>query len=253
VGKRLSYIAIGVVVLLVGGLGVLYMSLNRVIRSAVETYGPQATKSEITLGSVNVSPFSGNASLSNLVVGNPQGFKTPSAFKLGAMRMSLDVRSLLSDRVSIREIVITAPEVTYEPGPGGSNLAVLQKNVDAYTGGGAAGPAPSPGAQKGGKAVTIDRLRIEKAKLNVSAIPLKGEPLTLALPDIELKDIGKGGQGASLADVLERVLEEVNRQAAKAVANVDLKGLAEKAKKEAEGAAGAAGGIGEKLKGIFGK
>jgi len=251
VGKRLSYIAIGVVVLLVGGLGVLYMSLNRVIRSAVETYGPQATKSEITLGSVNVSPFSGNASLSNLVVGNPQGFKTPSAFKLGAMRMSLDVRSLLSDRVSIREIVITAPEVTYEPGPGGSNLAVLQKNVDAYTGGG--GPAPSPGAQKGGKAVTIDRLRIEKATLNVSAIPLKGEPLTLALPDIELKDIGKGGQGASLADVLERVLEEVNRQAAKAVANVDLKGLAEKAKKEAEGAAGAAGGIGEKLKGIFGK
>jgi len=251
VGKRLSYIAIGVVVLLVGGLGVLYMSLNRVIRSAVETYGPQATKSEITLGSVNVSPFSGNASLSNLVVGNPQGFKTPSAFKLGAMRMSLDVRSLLSDRVSIREIVITAPEVTYEPGPGGSNLAVLQKNVDAYTGGG--GPAPSPGAQRGGKAVTIDRLRIEKATLNVSAIPLKGEPLTLALPDIELKDIGKGGQGASLADVLERVLEEVNRQAAKAVANVDLKGLAEKAKKEAEGAAGAAGGIGEKLKGIFGK
>ena len=250
-GKRLSYIAIGVVVLLVGGLGVLYMSLNRVIRSAVETYGPQATKSEITLGSVNVSPFSGNASLSNLVVGNPQGFKTPSAFKLGAMRMSLDVRSLLSDRVSIREIVITAPEVTYEPGPGGSNLAVLQKNVDAYTGGG--GPAPSPGAQKGGKAVTIHRLRIEKATLNVSAIPLKGEPLTLALPDIELKDIGKGGQGASLADVLERVLEEVNRQAAKAVANVDLKGLAEKAKKEAEGAAGAAGGIGEKLKGIFGK
>jgi hypothetical protein len=227
------------------------MSLNRVIRSAVETYGPQATKSEITLGSVNVSPFSGNASLSNLVVGNPQGFKTPSAFKLGAMRMSLDVRSLLSDRVSIREIVITAPEVTYEPGPGGSNLAVLQKNVDAYTGGG--GPAPSPGAQKGGKAVTIDRLRIEKATLNVSAIPLKGEPLTLALPDIELKDIGKGGQGASLAAVLERVLEEVNRQAAKAVANVDLKGLAEKAKKEAEGAAGAAGGIGEKLKGIFGK
>jgi len=251
VGKRLSYIAIGVVVLLVAGLGVLYMSLNRVIRSAVENYGPQATKSEITLGSVNVSPFSGNASLSNLVVGNPQGFKTPSAFKLGAMRMSLDVRSLLSDRVAIREVVITAPEVTYEPGPGGSNLAVLQKNVDAYTGGG--GPAPSPGAQKGGKAVTIDRLRIEKATLNVSAIPLKGEPLTLALPDIELKDIGKGGQGASLADVLERVLEEVNRQAAKAVANVDLKGLAEKAKKEAEGAAGAAGGIGEKLKGIFGK
>ena len=58
-------IGVIVLVLIVGGLVFLYLSLNRVIRSAVETYGPQVTKSEVKLGSVNVSPFSGNASLSN--------------------------------------------------------------------------------------------------------------------------------------------------------------------------------------------
>ena len=89
-GRKLTIIILAVLVLIIGGVAILYLSLNRVIRSAVETYGPQATKSEVKLGSVNVSPFSGNASLSNLVVGNPQGFKTPSAYKLGGMRVALE-------------------------------------------------------------------------------------------------------------------------------------------------------------------
>ena len=250
-GKKLSMIGLAILVLIIAGVAILYLSLNRVIRSAVETYGPQATKSEIKLGSVNVSPFSGQASLSNLVVGNPPGFKTPSAFRLGGMRVALEVGSVLSDTVAIREIVIRGPEITYELGTGGSNLAVLQKNVEAYSGGGAKASAQSTQAQQGGKKVAIARLRVEQAKLHVSTVPLKGEPVTLALPDIELKNLGKGSQGTSLATVVEKVLLEVNREAVKAVASVNLKGMAERAKKEAEGAG--AGGIGGKLKGIFGK
>ena len=250
--RKLFLIGVVILVLIVGGLVFLYLSLNRVIRSAVETYGPQVTKSEVKLGSVNVSPFSGNASLSNLIVGNPQGFKTPSAFKLGAMSVSLDVRSLVSDTVAIREIVVSAPEITYELGPGGNNLAVLQKNVEAYTGGSAKPGPQTPQVQKGGKKVIIDRLRVEKSKLNVSVgVPLQAQATTLALPDIEMRDIGKKGQGASMADVVEKILEEVNRNAAKAVANVDMKGLTEKARKEAEKEA--TGAAGKALKGVLGK
>lgn len=249
-GKKRVLIGLGVLVLIVVGLGVLYFSLNRVIRSVVETYGPQATKSEVRLGSVSVSPFSGDASLSNLVVGNPQGFKTPSALTLEAMHVSLDVGSVLSETVAIREIIISAPEITYELGPGGSNLAVLQKNVEAFRGGGAEEGEQAPPAPQGGKKVTIDRLRVERAKLLVSAAPVQTEPVILTLPDIELKNLGKGTQGTSLAAAAEQLLEEINRQAAKAVASVDIKGLAEKSRKEAEGAAG---GIGEKLKGLLGK
>ena len=97
---------------------------------------------------------------------------------------------------------------------------------------------------------------------------LLGNPVVIALPlpNIERKDIGKekGGQGASLATVVEKVLKEINRSARKAMAKVDLKGLAEKAPKETEKvraeaekvrkeAEGAVGGIGKKLKGLFGK
>lgn len=257
-GRKLALVGIVILVLVVAGLGFLYLSLNRVIRSAVETYGPQVTQTEMRLGGVNVSPLSGNAELSNLVVGNPKGFKMPSAFKLGAMRVSLEVGSVLSDTIAIREIIISGPDITYELGPGGSNLTALQKNVEAYTGGGAERGPTSPETKEGGKKVTIDRLLVQQAKVNVSAAVLKGETVIVSIPDIELNDIGKEGQGASLAAVVERVLKEVNRKAAQAVAKIDLKGMAEKARKEAEEAVqkeveGATGGVGEKLKGLFGK
>ncbi len=116
----------------------------------------------------------------------------------------------------------------------------------------------APRLRRRGKKVTIDRLLVQKAKLNVSAAVLKGETVRLSIPDIELKDIGKESQGASLATVVEMVLKEVNRNAAQAVAKVDLKGMAEKARKEAEEAVqkeveGATGEVGKKLKGVFGK
>ncbi|MEE8503215.1 MAG: hypothetical protein V3T26_02055, partial [candidate division NC10 bacterium] len=183
-----------------------------------------------------------------LFVGNPKGFKTPSAFKLGAIHVALEVSSLMSDKVVIRDITITSPEITYELGPGGSNLKALQKNVEEFTGGGKGKDAGGGPAEKNGKKVTIDRLRVQKAKLIVRA----GDQVpTVELSDIEIRDIGKGGQGTPFALVVERVLREVNRRAGRAAANVDWKGEAEKAlKKETEGSSG---GIGEKLKGIFGK
>ncbi len=235
-------------VLIVAGVIALYFSLNSIIRSAVETYGPQATKSEVRLGGVNVSPLSGNAQLSDLFVGNPKGFKTPSAFKLGGIHVALEVSSLMSDKVVIYDIIITSPEITYELGPGGSNLKALQKNVEEFTGGGG-GKDAGAGQPKGdGKKVTIDRLRVQNAKLIVRA---GDQVTTVELSDIEIRDIGKGGQGTPFALVVERVLREVNRRAGRAAANVDWKGEAEKAlKKETEGSSG---GIGEKLKGIFGK
>lgn len=248
--KRLAMIGGALFVLIVGGVVVMYMSLNSIIRSAVETYGPEVTKTEVKLGGVNVSPFTGSASLSNLLIGNPKGYKAPSAFKLGALRMSVDVGSLQSDKVVIHDIVITAPEITYEPGPGGNNLKVIQKNATGFAGGGS---KKAKGAQgEGGETkVIIDRLRVEKPRLNVRAPQLKGETLILELPDVEMKDIGKQGDGASFGEVVELIMKDVNSKTAKAVANVDWKGLAEKHLEEQAG--GEQGDAGKALKGLFGK
>ena len=44
--------------------------------------------------------------------------------------MANDAGSLGANPVIIDDIVISAPEVTYELGPGGSNIDAIQRNID---------------------------------------------------------------------------------------------------------------------------
>ena len=71
----------------------------------------------------------GKGAIRGFLVGNPAGFETPSAFKLGEVSVSLDIGLLSSDTFRIYEIVIAAPEVTYECKSDGSNLETLKRNV----------------------------------------------------------------------------------------------------------------------------
>jgi hypothetical protein len=75
----------GGVLIVVIAVGVYWFAsnLNSLIKSAVETYGSEITKAEVTLDKVEISPTSGAGMLSGLKMGNPAGFKTDSAFSLG--------------------------------------------------------------------------------------------------------------------------------------------------------------------------
>src|SRR5262245_36239020 len=97
--KTLIRVAIVLVVLLVVAVVVVFASLNSIVKKGVETVGPQLTKVEIRLGGVKLSPFSGSGQLSQLFVGNPAGYKTESAMKVGDVKVSVDVGSLLSDTI----------------------------------------------------------------------------------------------------------------------------------------------------------
>src|SRR5580704_10653715 len=73
------------VVLVIVGLLVVFFSLNSIVKKAVETIGPKMTQTNVVLGAAEISPFSGSGKLSKLVVGNPQGYNTPFAIKMGSI------------------------------------------------------------------------------------------------------------------------------------------------------------------------
>ena len=106
-------------------------SLDSIIKAAVEKYGSEVTQVEVRLDKAKVSITSGEGSLRGLTVGNPEGFKTDRAFSLGEISVALDVGTVTQNPVVIKEIVILAPEVTYELGSGGSNIDVILRNVNA--------------------------------------------------------------------------------------------------------------------------
>src|SRR3954463_16668372 len=120
-------LALLVVVVLV----VVFFSLNSIVKKGVETVGPQLTKVEVRLGAANLSPFSGSGQLTKLFVGNPEGYKTPSAIQLGDIKIGVKVGSVLSDTIIVDEINIQAPEITLEGTLSGNNLSKILDNLTA--------------------------------------------------------------------------------------------------------------------------
>ena len=225
-------------------------SLDSIIKAAVEKYGSEVTQVKVRLDKVKVSITSGEGTLGGLTVGNPEGFKMDRAFSLGEISVALDVGTVTQNPVVIKEIVISAPEVTYELRSGGSNIDVILRNVNAYAGTGkgkAKEKAPSKGDDQEGRKLIIQNLYVKKGKVNVSATFLKGEKLSAALPDIHLRDIGKQKGGADPSEVVEKVVRAISQSAGRAVGTLDLDKVVGSAKEavagmkgQLEGAKGAA-------------
>ena len=219
-----------VIVLLVAG----YFLLNSMVRKAVVTVLPRITGTPATLDRVSLSPFSGKGTLEGLVIGNPEGFETDSAFSLGTVRVDVDVASLLSDTIVIEEIYINAPEVTYEQRLGGSNIGKIQENVEKFAGAKKEEPGKKE-PKKAGKKVQILLFKLENGKIAASAQGLQGRKLSVPLPDVEMKDIGKESGGESVGDVARRVFsplgDTIETAATQALAIKDMgKGTVDKVK-----------------------
>ena len=258
--KKLA-LAFAIVVIAIAGAAYYFASnLDSLVKAVVERYGSEATRARVTLNAVELSPTSGSGRLQGLTVGNPKGFNTAEAISLGDIQVALDISTLQSNPIVIKQVLITQPAVTYEYAGSGSNLETIQKNVQAYAAkfGGGSQPATEQGAAGGKTAaaaerkVIIERLVVTDGKIGISHAALQGRSLSSPLPTIELKDIGKDKGGATPAEVAEKVIGTISAQASR-VASSDLQKQLGTMLKEQAGNVGGAAGAAERLKGLLGK
>ena len=237
---------------------VLMLSLGQIVKTAINTAGPKLAGVPVHVKTVLVQPFLGIVRIKGLVIGNPAGFNTPSAMELNDFKLNIKMSSLFSDAIVIKEILIDAPQITYEKGLKSSNLSTLQENLAPK---GAAAPkteaAPAPEKKKGAaKKVIIEDFQLNGAKVNVTITALGGKELTLPLPNIHMKDIGKSSGGANPAEVISKVFDSISKAVVDAVASSG--NVAGKALKDAGGAAsdaakGAVDSVKKGLGGLLGK
>lgn len=213
--KRIGALFIaGVLLLVIAAVAALLM-LNRVVKAGVETAGPMVTKTPVTLGAANISIFSGSGSLHNFVVGNPEGFKTSEAIKVGSVAVSLVPKSVLSDKVWVKSVRVEGPEITYETALRGSNLSKLLENIQAMAGAG--GASTNTSGKK--TALQVDEFVISGGKINVGATMLGGRTVTLPLPEIRLASLGQGPDGITPAELSAKAMEAILSGTLKAVAD----------------------------------
>ena len=213
-----------------GGAWWAYQSKDALIADAIRNYGPQITGVSVKLAGVKLDPTEGMAVLSGLELGNPKGFKTPHALVVEQLQIKLDVATLTRDVVHIQRITVLQPQVTYEHAAGGSNLDVIQRNVEAYITSHGASPQPSDTAPK---KVIIDQFTMLGAKADVSAEVLQGKTVTVSLPDVHISDIGKKAGGVIPAEAAAQIVAGIKQTVKTAVTPLHLDGVVDRIKKGA--------------------
>src|SRR3989440_1939916 len=193
--KLMIRAVIAVLVLLVVAVGLSIYFLGSIMKKGVETVGPQITGTEIKLDSATLSLLSGSGKLKGLLVGNPQGFKSPSAIKVGSVSVGVAPGSVFSGKVHVKEVRVEAPEITFEGGLKGNNLGKLLDNVQAATGG--SEKTATPENKAASRKLQVDDFVITGGRIDLSVdlSVLGGKSATVPLPEIHLTNLGSGPDG----------------------------------------------------------
>lgn len=218
-------VVLALLVLAAGGaLWWLYASRDALIKRAIERFGPELTGVSVKVASVNVEPLDGRGAINGLEIGNPKGYSAPHALSLGEMRLAVDPASLTAEVVHVREITLEAPSITYERGPGGDNLTAIQKHIESVLPKSEAGRGDDKAERQAKeRRFIVDRVAVRKARVSY------GGALSVDVPDLTLRDLGKKSGGATAGQITQEVWTAVTRQAL-AAAPASIRGLEERAK-----------------------
>ena len=257
--KIILGILIAIVVVGIAAVVGVALFLDSGLKKGVETIGPQVTGVDVKLDSVRLSLWSGSGSIKGLVIGNPEGYKSPHAIRVSSASLSVAPGSLFSDKIIVKSIRVEAPEIIYELGPGGNNLKKIQANIEAAAGSSEKSAPAEPASP--GKKLQVDEVIITGGKVTLAASMLGGKGVTSPLPEINLKNLGTGPEGITGAELTKQILSQVMagsfnvaqdlvKQAGKEVLNA-AEGAGKEALKAAEGAGKtAADSAGKALKGV---
>ena len=206
---------VGIVAVVLVGL-----SLNALVKSGIETMGPQVLGVPVTLEDVDIALLSGKnmrAGLTQLVINNPEGYETASAVSLPDIRVHVDRNSLLTDTVIVEEMLIVAPAMTFEWSLRGSNLGTIQENLKRNTRSGGNGREKGEKHEEPEKTIHIKKVIVKDAIINVSFTGGQSEVVQLPLPDLELRDIGNPSGGTTFSQASAVIFDEIYGAIIKAV------------------------------------
>lgn len=192
--KRIALVAaLLVFVAVAAGVWWLSRNLDDIAKSAIQNYGSAMTDATVKVGAVHLSPTDGKGSIHDLSVANPKGFKTAHALQVGKIEVDVDIATVTDKVIVIRRIAIEAPDVVYEKGESLTNFDALLRNISVYIG----ETTPAVSGKSSGRKLIVDSLTIRGARAHAIAPAWSSKTADVDLPDITLKNIGRGQGGVT--------------------------------------------------------
>lgn len=261
-----KYIGIGVGVIVVGVIGMIVLAvlnLGTLIKTATETIGPKITKTEVLLNSADISILSGSGTLEGFLLGNPKGFKLPSAVECKTIRIKVVKESLTSNKIIIDEVFLDGPVISYEKRGGTDNFKTILNNINKTVASEKKQQTAESSDTGAEKKIQINNFIVKNGRLNLSGSLLDafGDQGTgINLPDIHLKDIGKE-KDTTPAEAFAMVLKELTGNVTGTISDVGKKlkeqmgkaveGVSKGVGKAVEDATKGTGAIGDAVKGLL--
>ena len=233
--KKLWIIAGSVVGVIVIVLLIVVLTLGSIVKAAVQTIGPKALGAEVKVSGVFINLFTGTVAISDVFIGNPEGYKNDRAFTLKKLKLHLEPSSLTKPKLVIREFTLDGVDVYFEPSSNllSNNLSQLNRNIAAFTEKlSGSKDAPADGefedsrseAEIEAEKTEAQRLQIDKLSLTniyvniVASIPGR-EPDAAPIPvvPIVLDGLGQDEEGVTPMDVSVVILNKLTLGVLKSV------------------------------------
>jgi len=208
--KWLIRIIAAVLILLVVGVFALYLSLDHIIKSVVESQGTEQLAVPTTLGGANLGLINGNLNLDTLAIGSPPGFSAPQMFSVGKLAVETGgVMRLRNEPIHLSSITIDQPELVIEQNGTRLNYRELMDHLPKHTDQGTQSTSSTSTPVK----LVIDTLTITNAHVLLkSNIPGLGKEVNVAIPTIDMKNIGNAdgaNNGEAIKDVATTVITKM--------------------------------------------
>jgi uncharacterized protein involved in outer membrane biogenesis len=218
--RKLLWLAGIVAVLAMGVYFVGEFLLGSAVKAGVNTFAPRLTQTRVELGGALVSPLSGSGTLTELVVGNPQGWSDRNAFKFGEIHVEVVPSSIFGDHIVVKDVEIEAAEFNYETKFVASNIGDLLKNIEGSSDSqDAAGGGP---VARNGKPLKfeIKHFELRQGRVRVGE---GAAAIVLPLPPIVLNDLGTAEGGIAPDQLALAVMRSVTTDVVSASAQAALK------------------------------
>jgi hypothetical protein len=200
--KALKFALAAIIALILIAFMVLTLSINSIVKSGIEQTGSEMTGTPVTADRVSISPFSGKGEISGFRVANPGDYSNDYAFQVEDFQIELDIFSLFSDEIVIREIVISAPSIWVEQKLPENNIRTIMRHIQNIM----------PG-EASDKAMVIERFRLTGGSVDLYTEVGGERSARVEISDIELTDLGRGGGRAAVEEVIREIAERIAEEA----------------------------------------
>jgi len=122
--KALRFVLLAILILVIAALVLIDIFGERAVKIGIEAAATKTLNVGVSIDEVELSIMGGKLGIENLSINNPTGYQYEKLLELKDGEIQVEVRSLLSDVVEIREIKLDGVKLVLEQKGLSNNLQV---------------------------------------------------------------------------------------------------------------------------------